>query len=90
MEEPALASGVGDGIGRVAHPQSWMSAPLGVGRGTAPVLREEEGQPLAGTGQIGLGVQRTQDLVGRHSLIENVNDGGQCAQATDLVVEAHA
>ena len=44
VEQPAIPLTRTDGERRVPHPEAWVSALVVVGRGPAPVLREEQGQ----------------------------------------------
>ena len=56
--EPVVLGGRRHLERRVAHPQPWMPAALGVRRRAAPVLDQEQGEPLLGRPEVLLGVQR--------------------------------
>ena len=51
VDQPAIALDGPDRERRVTHPEARMAALLVVGRRAAPVLDEEEGQPVAGAAQ---------------------------------------
>ena len=65
-----------------------MAALRVVGRRTAPVLGEEEGQPVAGAGQVRLRVERPEDRVDRDAVVEPTDQRLEERHPAGGVVEA--
>src|SRR6476660_1506774 len=65
-----------------------MAALVVVGRGTAPVLGEEQGQAVAGAAQVRrLGVERQEDVVARHPRVERIDKPLEERHPADRVVQ---
>lgn len=70
----------------MAHPKAWVPALLAVDRRAAPVLGQEQREPVARTREIiVVGVHSEQDRVALHAVIEAVDEPLEEPQATDLV-----
>ena len=82
--EPPVALGRSDGVREVPHPQAGMATLVGVRRGPAPVLGEEQRQPVASAREVGLlGIQREQHVVGGHAGVERVDEALEERHAAD-------
>jgi hypothetical protein len=86
--QPGVAMRSRDPKRHVAGGQATRPAQLRVGRRASPVLGEVEPQALLGGPEVGLGVQRPQDLVDRDERVEARDDPAKRRLAADGVVEA--
>jgi hypothetical protein len=71
----------------MAHPEAGMAALLAVGGRTAPVLGKEQRQSVPGTVELVSGIHRQQERIGRHPLVEAVDEGLEEGQSADAVVQ---
>lgn len=67
---PAVASGLIDHKGRVAHTEAGMAAVFDVSLRTAKTVNEKTPEALFGTGKIAPAIHRAEDLVAGDLLIE--------------------
>jgi len=74
VAEPGIAFALADDPVGVPHPQPWVPSVVGVRRRPAPVLHEEQRQPVTGTREVLVRVQRPQDRVQRNALVEPVDE----------------
>ena len=90
VTQPCVALRRSDGERRVAHPQPGMASLERVCRRSAPVLGEEQGQPVTSLGQPGvdLGIERTKLGVAGHAVIEPADQRLEERHATGRVVQA--
>ena len=86
--QPAVARDTIDGERGVAYPEPRMPALVVVRPRPAPVLGEEQGQPPLRRGEIGLGIQRPQDLVVGDGRIERPDQRLEEGHPARTLVEA--
>src|SRR6478752_213915 len=86
--EPPVALGSRDLERVVPHAKARVPALLGVRRGPAPVLLEEQAQPFLRRAEVLLGVERPQLRILRDAEVELVHQLGERLVATHLVIEA--
>ena len=87
VEQPAIALRWAYGEREVTHSEARMAALEVVGARAAPVLGEEQRQPVAGTGQVLLRIERPNDRVGRDAVIEAPDETLEERHAADTVVQ---
>ena len=85
MSEPALAGIRRDLERDVTHPKPRVSALLTVDGRPAPVLLEEAAQPVDGPGEVMLWVQRPQNGVGLHPVVEPRDEKVERGTPADLL-----
>ena len=85
--QPGIALDEPDPELRVPHPQSGVTALIGVGPRATPVLLEEHPQPVLRALQIIRGVEREQHLVGADQFVETRHDGAKRLRAAYRVVK---
>ena len=84
VQQPPVALERSDMKGEVTHPQSRMPTLLHVRRGSTPILREEQAEPMLGRLEIGeVGVQRRQQIVGGDALVEGGDEPVEERLTTD-------
>ena len=72
----------------MAHPQAGMAALVGVRGRAAPVLHEEQPQPIAGAGQVGrLRVQPHEQRIPGDTVVEHIDEPREERLAADDVVQ---
>ena len=74
VHQPAITFERPDGEREMAHPQPRVAALVVVGRRPAPVLGEEQCQPVAGAGQVLFGVDRAEDGIGFDPVVEPADE----------------
>jgi cation:H+ antiporter len=87
VRQPGVPLRLADRERHMSHAQPGMAAPLPVGARAAPVLDQEEPEPLLGGPQVLLGVQRAEERVVRHSLVEPVDEPAEGLLAADRLKE---
>ena len=88
VSEPGVALGPADRERLVAHAQSRMSALLAVGRRPAPVLDQEQGQPLGRARQIFVRIDTPQDGITGDPRVEALDESPEGRLAARQLVQA--
>src|SRR5215475_4857784 len=83
VAQPRIPRGDVDRERCMPHAQPGVAAGVGIRGRAAPVLNEEQPQPLSGRAQVVLGVDRGQHRVGGHPGVEGVDEPGERRLAAD-------
>jgi glutamyl-tRNA synthetase len=86
VREPALARGLVDRKRSVAHPQARMATLVGVRRRAAPVLLQEEAEPLGGRSEVTARVHWPDHRVGLDALVEPGDEALEEGATTERLV----
>ena len=86
--QPAISFNRTQMEGHEPQPELRMATLVVVGRGAAPVLNQEQCQPVTSTGQIRLfGIQRQQHRIGSDTFVERIDQLVEERRATDVFVQ---
>jgi cation:H+ antiporter len=89
VRQPGVALCRTDREGRVPHAQPGMAALFPIGPRAAPVLDEEEPEPLLGGSEVLFRIERAEHRVRRDVLIEPVDEPAEGLLAADRLEECH-